>query len=219
MTTQPEHILVPREPTGEMLDAAIDAHMGFDGEDQVDAVWTAMLAAAPHPIEPCIYSTPEQENEGDEMLAASLAETVRDLERELAAKQARIDELMLDLALPVHSPAPDSVSNGGEQTRPSSPGAGDSAIESLRLKFTSGNSTPVERATITRAEFDAIAALLQPSCMTRDVAIYIARLCAYAKHDSHSYLPQTRDDAKTWQPHEWVVDAIRWADAQPDEQP
>lgn len=31
-------------------------------------------------------------------------------------------------------------------------------IESLRLKFTSGNSVPVDRAIITRAEFDAIAA-------------------------------------------------------------
>lgn len=37
------------------------------------------------------------------------------------------------------------------------------AIESLRLKFTSGNSVPVDRATITRAEFEAIAALQQPS--------------------------------------------------------
>lgn len=76
MTTQPEYVLVPRQPTGEMLDAAIDAHLGFDGEDTVDAVWSAMLAAAPQ----------------------------------------------------VHSPAPDSaVIDDGEQTRPSSPGAGASS--------------------------------------------------------------------------------------------
>ncbi|MFD0738290.1 hypothetical protein ACFQZQ_03165 [Lysobacter koreensis] len=39
-------VLVPRAPTGEMLDAAINACAGFGGEDEVDAVWAAMLTAA-----------------------------------------------------------------------------------------------------------------------------------------------------------------------------
>lgn len=40
------------------------------------------------------------------------------------------------------------------------------AIESLRLKFTSRNSVPVDRATVTREEFDAINAAIK----SRDVA-------------------------------------------------
>lgn len=125
----------------------------------------------------------------------------------------------LDARSQVHSPAPDSVSNGGEQTRPSSPGAG-ASIDALaqEIRRVDGRHS-LGAAALAEALMPFIAALQQPSCITRDVAIYIARLCAYAKHDSHSYLPQTRDDAKTWQPHEWVIDAIRWADAQPDEQP
>lgn len=51
--SHPEHawkvpdgmVLVPRDPSGEMLDAAIDACEGFEGEDEVDAVWEAMLSA------------------------------------------------------------------------------------------------------------------------------------------------------------------------------
>ena len=39
--------LVPVEASSEMLDAAIDAFVDFSGEDEVDAVWASMLAAAP----------------------------------------------------------------------------------------------------------------------------------------------------------------------------
>lgn len=39
-------VLVPREASSEMLTAAIDAHLGFEGEDEVDAVWAAMISAA-----------------------------------------------------------------------------------------------------------------------------------------------------------------------------
>lgn len=39
-------VLVPREASSEMLTAAIDAHLGFEGEDEVDAVWEAMISAA-----------------------------------------------------------------------------------------------------------------------------------------------------------------------------
>ena len=46
--------------------------------------------------------------------------------------------------------------------------------------------------------------------MTRDEALKIARACAYAKCHTHDYLPRTAQEAADWQPHEWVLDAIRW---------
>lgn len=46
--------------------------------------------------------------------------------------------------------------------------------------------------------------------LTRDEALKIARACAYAKHHEHGYLPTTKDTAASWQPHEWVLDSIRW---------
>lgn len=42
------HQIVPLLPTADMLDAAADAFIGFSGEDEVDAVWKAMLSASPH---------------------------------------------------------------------------------------------------------------------------------------------------------------------------
>jgi len=42
-------------------------------------------------------------------------------------------------------------------------------------------------------------------------AIKLARESAFAHSNEHAYLPQTRADTKSWQPHEWVVAAIQVA--------
>ena len=52
--------------------------------------------------------------------------------------------------------------------------------------------------------------------MTRDQAIEIARAAAYAKYDSQSYLPKSPVEARHFQPHEWVIDAILNAVADAD---
>lgn len=44
----------------------------------------------------------------------------------------------------------------------------DEFIESLRLKFASGNGVPVDRASITRVEYDAIAGLWRDGCEMTD---------------------------------------------------
>lgn len=42
-------------------------------------------------------------------------------------------------------------------------------------------------------------------------AIKLARESALGHSNDHAYLPQTRDEANGWQPHEWVVAAIQAA--------
>ncbi|MCU1145453.1 hypothetical protein [Stenotrophomonas maltophilia] len=42
-------------------------------------------------------------------------------------------------------------------------------------------------------------------------AINLARESAFGHSNDHAYLPQTRDEANGWQPHEWVVAAIQAA--------
>lgn len=42
-------------------------------------------------------------------------------------------------------------------------------------------------------------------------AIKLARESAFAHSSEHAYLPQTREEANNWQPHEWVVAAIQTA--------
>lgn len=42
-------------------------------------------------------------------------------------------------------------------------------------------------------------------------AIKLARESAFAHSNEHAYLPQTRQEANRWQPHEWVVAAIQAA--------
>lgn len=56
------------------------------------------------------------------------------------------------------------------------------------------------------------AAQTMPECtyMTREESLKIVRACAYAKRHTHGYLPRTAQEAADWQPHEWVLDAIRW---------
>lgn len=46
--------------------------------------------------------------------------------------------------------------------------------------------------------------------MSQEAAVELARKWAYCHHDKYSYLPQTAQEAQTWMPHEWVIDAIRW---------
>lgn len=46
---------------------------------------------------------------------------------------------------------------------------------------------------------------------TRDQAIKLAREAALAHSHQHDYLPQTRQEADRWQPHEWVVLALQSA--------
>ncbi|WP_329893668.1 hypothetical protein [Stenotrophomonas sp. SMYL20] len=40
-------------------------------------------------------------------------------------------------------------------------------------------------------------------------AIKLAREAAFAHSSEHAYLPQTREETNSWQPHEWVVAAIQ----------
>ncbi|MGZ0026400.1 hypothetical protein [Stenotrophomonas sp. S4] len=42
-------------------------------------------------------------------------------------------------------------------------------------------------------------------------AIKLARESAFAHSNEHAYLPQTREETNSWQPHEWVVAAIQAA--------
>lgn len=46
--------------------------------------------------------------------------------------------------------------------------------------------------------------------MTRDEAINICRQRALAagQRGDHEYLPKTQEEAATWQPHEWVIEAV-----------
>lgn len=45
--------------------------------------------------------------------------------------------------------------------------------------------------------------------MTREDAIALARVYARTSAERHSYLPTTKEEAETWMPHEWVVEAIQ----------
>lgn len=42
-------------------------------------------------------------------------------------------------------------------------------------------------------------------------AVELARESALSNRSEHDYLPQTREQAETWQPHGWVLDAIQAA--------
>lgn len=41
----------------------------------------------------------------------------------------------------------------------------------------------------------------------------LAQACAYASCHQHNYLPKTATAAHAWEPHQWVIDAIRAASA------
>lgn len=52
----------------------------------------------------------------------------------------------------------------------------------------------------------------QPAAALADAqAVNLARASAFAHCNQHPYLPQTHEQANTWQPHEWVVAAIHTA--------
>jgi len=44
--------------------------------------------------------------------------------------------------------------------------------------------------------------------MTRDEAIFIAKMEAYKEASKHSYIPESMNEFTGWQPHEWVIQAI-----------
>lgn len=44
--------------------------------------------------------------------------------------------------------------------------------------------------------------------MTRDEAIFIAKMEAYKEANKHSYIPESMNEFTGWQPHEWVIQAI-----------
>lgn len=45
--------------------------------------------------------------------------------------------------------------------------------------------------------------------LSREQAIKLARESAFAHSNQHAYLPQTREAADRWQPHEWVLLALQ----------
>ncbi|HHA2690843.1 TPA: hypothetical protein ACOEPG_002822 [Stenotrophomonas maltophilia] len=52
----------------------------------------------------------------------------------------------------------------------------------------------------------------QPAAAMADTqAVKLARASAFAHCNQHPYLPQTHEQANSWQPHEWVVAAIHTA--------
>lgn len=38
--------------------------------------------------------------------------------------------------------------------------------------------------------------------------VSVARATAYSCRNDHEYLPQTPEDAKTFEPHDWVIEAM-----------
>ncbi|MEN5291268.1 hypothetical protein [Stenotrophomonas lactitubi] len=57
----------------------------------------------------------------------------------------------------------------------------------------------------------ALSAHAFPGDQTDAWAIKIARESAFAHSNEHAYLPQTREETNSWQPHGWVVAAIQTA--------
>ncbi|GAB5378995.1 MAG: hypothetical protein Alis3KO_00700 [Aliiglaciecola sp.] len=47
--------------------------------------------------------------------------------------------------------------------------------------------------------------------MDRDLALGIAKVNAIIAEERHDYLPDTADEANTFEPHEWVLMAIAQA--------
>lgn len=48
--------------------------------------------------------------------------------------------------------------------------------------------------------------------MTDEIkALHLAQICAYTTAEAYSYLPKTAEQALSFQPHDWVLDAIKLA--------
>lgn len=44
--------------------------------------------------------------------------------------------------------------------------------------------------------------------MDREDAIHLAQYFAFNTREKHEYLPKNKTEAATWEPHEWVIQAI-----------
>src|SRR5688572_16596939 len=87
----------------------------------------------------------------------------------------------------------------------------ETALESLRLRFTSGNSVPVDRATISRAEYEALlAALSSPVADGGDMAEALRWI---ARHGCENYIKpwECRKDPARSRAAQYAADG--WCDA------
>ncbi|WP_432592765.1 hypothetical protein [Stenotrophomonas maltophilia] len=82
-------------------------------------------------------------------------------------------------------------------------------LQEMRTRFTDAGSP--SRTAALDAAIAALSAQSLPSDQTDAWAIKLARESAFAHSSEHAYLPQTREETNSWQPHEWVVAAIQTA--------
>ncbi len=82
-------------------------------------------------------------------------------------------------------------------------------LQELRARFTDAGSP--SRTAALDAAIAALSAQPSPGGQGDAWAIKLARESAFAHSSEHAYLPQTREEANNWQPHEWVVAAIQTA--------
>lgn len=82
-------------------------------------------------------------------------------------------------------------------------------LQEMRTRFTDAGSP--SRTAALDAAISALSAQPSPSDQTDTWAIKLARESAFAHSNEHAYLPQTREEANRWQPHEWVVAVIQAA--------
>lgn len=82
-------------------------------------------------------------------------------------------------------------------------------LQEMRTRFTDAGSP--SRTAALDAAISALSAQPFPSDQTDAWAIKTARESAFAHSNEHAYLPQTREETNSWQPHDWVVAAIQTA--------
>lgn len=92
-------------------------------------------------------------------------------------------------------------------------------LQEMRTRFTDAGSP--SRTAALDAAISALSAQSFPIDQTDAWAIKLARESAFAHSNEHAYLPQTREETNSWQPHDWVVAAIQTAllGAPPAQQP
>lgn len=82
-------------------------------------------------------------------------------------------------------------------------------LQEMRTRFTDAGSP--SRTAALDAAIAVLSAQSLPSDQTDTWAIKLAREAAFAHSREHAYLPQTREETNSWQPHDWVVAAIKTA--------
>ncbi|HDS1602011.1 hypothetical protein I5V52_01265 [Stenotrophomonas maltophilia] len=82
-------------------------------------------------------------------------------------------------------------------------------LQEMRTRFTDAGSP--SRTAALDAAISALSAQSFPIDQTDARAIKLARGAAFAHSREHAYLPQTREETNSWQPHDWVVAAIQTA--------